>query len=194
MLHIRSITVGVAGSPYYTNLYFLGGMSDRNAALTRVRNFWVALQGVIPTTMSTSVESEVRDIDPATGNVLDIQAGAEQAAVVGNGSGSVAPPATQGLIRLSTGSVRLNRQVRGRIFIPGVLQTALTAQGRPSSIYQTTLTNAGEGLRGISNGVSLCVWSRPRTLTGPVGLPGATATVTSASAWGEFAVLRSRRD
>ena len=194
MFHVRSVATGVAGSPYYTNLYFNGDPGNVNIALGRVRQFWVDLAGVMRTGLVTNVESEVRVIDPASGDVTNILVGGEQTAVASSGSGAIAPPATQGLIRLQTSGLRLNRQVQGRIFIPGVTSAAVSAQGTALTAYQTTLTNAAAALRATTSGVQLVVWSRPRPLIGPVGLPGQASPVTGASAWQEFAVLRSRRD
>lgn len=194
MFHVRSVSTGVAGSPYYTNLYFNGDPGNVNIALARVRQFWVDLAGVVRSGIVTNVESEVRVIDPSNGNVTNILVGAEQAAVAASAGGTVAPTATQGLIRLQTSGLRFNRQVQGRIFIPGVTQTAVSAQGTALSGYQNTLTTAATALRATTSGVQLVVWSRPRTLTGPIELFGQASPVTGASAWQDFAVLRSRRD
>jgi len=194
MFHVRSVATGVAGSPYYTNLYFNGDPGNVNIALSRVRTFWDSLASVMRSGLVTNVESEVRVLEPATGEVTNILVGGEQAAVAASGGGGIAPPATQGLIRLQTSGLRLNRQVQGRIFIPGVITASVSAQGTALTAYQTALTNAATALRATTSGVQLVVWSRPRPLIGPVGLPGQASPVTGASAWQEFAVLRSRRD
>lgn len=194
MLHVRSVSTGVAGSPYYTNLYFNASASDVATVLGRVRNFWVALAPQMRSALITNVESEVREIDPVTGNVISIQTGPEQTPVAGGNVGTVAPPANQGLIRLTTSGVRRNRRVRGRIFIPGVPSAAINASGQANGPYQTALTDAATALRATTGGVQLVVWSRPIEITGPVVVPGQQSPVIGASAWQEFAVLRSRRD
>lgn len=194
MLHVRAISTGVAGSPYYTNLYFNAEPTNVGIALARVSQFFTDLRPVMRTGITTNVESEVRVIDPSTGTVTDIVVGAEQAPIAAAAAGSIAPPATQGLIRLQTSGLRLNRQVQGRIFVPGVTVAAVSPTGTAQAAYQTALTDAATALRAATSGVQLVVWSRPRTLTGPVGLPGQQSPVTGASAWQNFAVLRSRRD
>lgn len=194
MLHIRSVATGVAGSPFYTNLYFDATMANRNIALARTRTFWSDLASVMRTGLVTNVQSDVREIDPVTGTVLDIQAGTEQAPVTGTAAGSATPPATQGLIQLLTPSVRRNRRVRGRIFVPGVMNSAVTGTGTAIAAYQTSLQAAATTLATIAPTCALVVWSRPIEITGPVVAPGQMSTVTSASTWEQFAVLRSRRD
>lgn len=193
MLRVRSVSTGVAGSPYYTNTYFLGGVGDALAARTRMLNFWTALVPVMRTGLSTTVEQEVWEIDPGTGDTTAIVSGGTGAPAVGTSAGAPLPPATQGLIRLNTGLVRRNRRVAGRIFVPGLTVSSQT-DGRPSSALLTTLTNAANGLVGGATAAPIVVWSRPNDVIGPVFLPGAQALVSGIGVWNEFAVLRSRRD
>lgn len=194
MLHVRSIGTGVAGSPYYTNLYFTGEIASAAAALTKVRTFMAALAPNIGSGMTINVQSEVKEIDPFFGNTLAILNGPDQAPIATSGGTTVTPPATQGLIRLATGGVVRNRRVIGRIFVPRVAVGAVATGGSVSAGYQTSVTNAISALIADQAGPRLAVWSRPMEL-GPIGpVNGSLHAVTSASVWSEFSVLRSRRD
>lgn len=195
MLHVRSVSTGVAGSPYYTNLYFSGGAGDTEYVLNTTRAFWVALQVRMGTGLVTNVDSEVREVNEETGDVVAIRTGPSISSVTGTATGSMCPPATQGLIRLTTGTLRSNRRVQGRIFIPRVPQSQVTAQGTALNAYQTALADAGAILMGGAGTPRLVVWSRPQLTPGdPNPRLGAAAPVTGASAWEQFSVLRSRRD
>lgn len=193
MLRVRSVSTGVAGAPYYTNTYFLGGVGDALAARNRMVTFWTDLTSVMRTGLQTQVEQEVWEIDPLTGDTTAIVSGGTGVPASGQAAGSPLPPATQGLIRLNTGLVRFNRRVAGRIFIPG-LTVASAADGRPTGALLTTLTTAANKLVTGASPAPIVVWSRPKQITGPVAVPGAQALVSGIGVWNEFAVLRSRRD
>lgn len=187
------MSTGVAGSPYYTNLYFNGGISEAAGARTRVVNFVNALVPVQRTDLSTAVEQEVLEIDPATGDTIAIASVGGGAPVSGTSASAPLPPATQGLIRLQTNTLRLNRRVQGRTFVPG-LTTVSSLDGRPTNTLIGALNAAATALTSGVITDRVVVWARPRPLVGPVGLPGQAANVVATSTWAEFAVMRSRRD
>lgn len=193
MLRVRSVSTGVAGAPYYTNVYFNGSVSEAVGARTRMVNFWNDLVPVMRTGLQTQVEQEVWEIDPATGDTIAIATAGTGTPATGTGAGAALPPATQALLRLGTNVVRRNRRVAGKIFIPGMTVTN-SLDGRPANSLITALnTAAGRLTSGVITD-RVVVWSRPNVLIGPVGLPGLSCNVSATSVWNEFAVLRSRRD
>lgn len=193
MYRIRSITTGVAGSPWYTNLYF-----DEGAGLTAtgardaVVAFWTALQPIMINDVTTSVEAEAARVNYASGEIEGYNS-VTAASVVGTQTAAPLPYANQGLITTQTAAVLRSRRVRGRIFVPGLSISAVDATtGTPTGATLTVMSTAAQGLVSAT-GADLVVWSRPYTAVG-ITLPGSRYSVTSAAARDFFSVLRSRRD
>jgi hypothetical protein len=93
--------------------------------------------------------------------------------------------ATQGLIRWRTGVFIAGRELRGRTFIPGATESR-SANGRPDSTYITTAETAAQDLLdNAALGAALVVYSVTHRQV---------ELVQSRSVWGQWAVLRSRRD
>lgn len=128
------------------------------------------------------IPSEVAIIDPANGDILDVEL-VSDGDVDGIDSGTPLPFVSQGLVQLRTGVYNASREMRGRLFIPGVTTNRLS-DGAPSSAYRTGLQAAFDNLRTDANS-DWVVWSRTR---------GLFASVTSNPVWNKFAELRSRRD
>lgn len=182
-LRVRSVHTGVAGSPYYSAFYFSGtGAAQGAIAHERVHGFWTALGGVITTAMTTTTQGDVEEIDEATGQVIAVYP-VTPSGRVGGATGDLLPFATQGLIQLRTGTFINGRELRGRIFIPGAVEGAQTT-GQPAGAYRTTLQTAADGLVGTT-GPQLLIYSRTHRTS---------STVKAATAWTQWAVLRSRRD
>lgn len=182
---IRTVFTGVAGTPWYSNLYIDGDGEQSEAAVEAVGEFWDAVGTVIVSQVQWEVEGEVAQIDTVSGNITGITSvdSVESAGVAGF---DPLPFATQALLRLRTGEYVGGREVRGRLNIPGLLE-ANNAGGRPDSNLRNLINDAadqyllgGDGLNG-----ALVVWSRKN---------GTAPFVSSASCWTEWAVLRSRRD
>jgi hypothetical protein len=194
MARVRTVFTGVAGTPWYSNLYWAddGAESGAEGYVEAVGAFWVALQGAISDNVSWIVQSEVAIIDEATGNLTGIET-VPSTGSTGTASDEELPFQTQALVRLNTGEFVHNRRVRGRIFIPAMGESN-NVGGLPSSGLRASLDAAAETLR-TSNGGVMCVWSRP--FAGKEGNPARTGTkhfVTSAEVSTQWAVLRSRRD
>nr|CRY97365.1 hypothetical protein [uncultured prokaryote] len=185
MFRVRTIFTGVAGSPYYNSLYFEGGVNPPPSDLVdAVGTFWEAACIKSLTAMVGQVQSEVQQLDVTTGDIVAVF---NQPAYDFNGAGGGAgkPPATQGLLRLRTGSYVNGRQVAGRVFVPGLTDGA----GGPT--WDLTVRNAVEFA-----GEDLMAYSDTEDAKWSVYSPthGLTRPITAVSAWNEFAVQRSRRD
>ena len=195
LVRVQTTWTGVAGSPYYTNLYALGPLTTNNgndlAAAWRV--FLVALTARLGTGLVATIDSEILEFDETTGNVTG--AGTTiQVPVTFTGAGDVLPRATQGLLRWQTAGIVHNRRVRGRTFIPGVLEADNSATGLPAVSLTGAIQTAADALLTTMSG-RMRIWSQPfeGTDTNPPR-PGSAHAVTGAQTAGFWASLRSRRD
>jgi hypothetical protein len=146
-----------------------------------------AIKSRFSTAYTATVSGTVKTLDTATGALTAVNAGADQAPVVGTSSGSVSADATQFLVRFNTGAVVNGRLLKGRWFVPGVTISAENGGNVESTFlgaFNTALASA------LSSTPGLVVWHRPSD-SAPAG--GSAHAVTSAQCWSEFAVLRRRR-
>lgn len=182
MYRVRTVFTGVAGTPWYSNLYFDVSQSTPLSSQEAAFAFWGTLQGFIDNSLTYNVEGSVATVRSEDGELTDI-AGLPDALQAGLGTGESMSRALQGLIRASTSNFAGGRRIKGRVFVPGLTETS-NEEGRPAPALLTAMNNAGDGL--ISDADSQwVVWSKKN---------GTMNAVVSASAWTEFAVLRSRRD
>lgn len=176
---------GVAGAPFYSNLFFNEAATpDPTTLVSEVAAFWQATADYSALGMSGTVEGAIPTIDPATGDIVSVE-NVAQDTFTGGRAGNLLPPATQGLLRLLTGTYEAGRQVRGRVFIPALSVEAGTAV--PGSGTINAWNNAAAALiaDALDAGYEWVVWSRKN---------GVQRTITSVAAWQEYSVLRSRRD
>lgn len=185
MIRVTTVWTGMVGAPYYTNLYADGDTAgEADAANAAVVALWTDLEGLYHVSLTARVSPETEFVDPATGAVTGVESSAG-GNVQGGAGDELLPPATQGLVRLRTGVFVAGREIRGRVFLPGltqfVNQDGSVAVGTVSSVntifadYLTAMSGAGGAV----------VWSPTH---------GQAAVITSTSMWTEFAVLRTRRD
>lgn len=182
---IRTVFSGVAGTPWYSNMYFTWVNGTEQDALDAVADFWGAIDAQMNNAVDWATEGDIAVIDDATGQITSIESGTG-----GTGTGAVAtallPPATQGLVHLLTNSFLNGRQVRGRCFVPGLTEADNDAGGVMAAGTQTIIQNAINALiAGSSTPGPLRVFARSQATSVVVQ----TATVPT-----KFAVLRSRRD
>lgn len=180
MLRIRTIFTGVAGTPYYSNLYFDSVSDAAQVNTDAVAAWWNDLEDFMVTGLSWVVQPEVTEMDE-DGTITGLFP-VTQRSGGGVGAGEGLPLANQALMRLNTGAYVGGRQIRGRIFIPGIIESA-SVSGVPSAGLITAANTGIAELDAESSGFS--VWSKKN---------GSIHNVTSGSLWNQFAVLRSRRD
>lgn len=190
---VRTVIDGVAGAPFYTNVYFsnASGANQAQQVIDKMRAFWDVIKGTILTGLTGTIEGEVPVIDPVNGKMTGVHTGTPYN-FTATGVGTAMPGYVQGLVRLHTGGFVNGHNVHGRIFIPGNLEEN-NATGRPSSPYLTLLQQAATALN--TPPPVLQVWARPLKApgTGTILREGSQHTVISTSTWAEWAVLRSRR-
>lgn len=180
MKRIRTVFGGVAGSPWYSNMFF-GDSQDGGTLVAGVSAFWADCASRITDAVSWTVQGVVPTIDPITGEITSSEdvGGINDA---GTDTGEPLPYANQALVRWHTGAYIAGREVRGRTFIPGLTLLA-DDNGVLLASHQLAFTNAAETF--IALGLDMLLWSRTH---------GETRIVTTADTWNQFAVLRSRRD
>lgn len=183
MYRVRTVFTGATGSPWVNTLYFDEPAGTAQAAANAAAVFWQAVDSVMHTSIAWSTEADVVQVNEQTGLATGVIS-TEQSSGAGATGTDMLPPATQALVRLLTGVFNDGRQVRGRIFIPGLTEAANTSGGNVEGTTALTIRTAAEALI-EDTGSELLVWSRSA---------GNSFNVTGVSLWSQFAVLRSRRD
>jgi hypothetical protein len=153
--------------------------------LDLVSEFFNDLESTIISTCTWQSEGDVALIDEGTGSLIGNLSGTGGSGV-GTVSGDPMPWANQGLLRLLTDTYVSGRRLRGRFFVPAQVEANSTL-GVPIGAYVTGLNAIAQTLIDDSNTASSewCVWSRKN---------GVAAPITAPDTWGQWAVLRSRRD
>lgn len=184
MLRTTSVGTGLAGSPYYTTLYWAGtDQADADDAVLAHQAYLVRCQNFQNQGLSSQVNPEVQSVNPTNGDVINTFITATQTPTAGVSSTASIPRANQILVQLRTGVYVGGRQVRGRSFIPGIAAVAVDqATGRVDSSARTAIAN---GMQTILTSLPALVWSRKN---------GVAYSVTQVTVGTEFAILRSRRD
>ena len=166
-----------------------GSTADATDILARFRAIWESFKVHMSTTVSIDYDPICIAVEATTGVLTGAFSGTDPATTVGTGTGDELPRQTQGLCRLGTSTVVGGRRVRGRVFVPGTLESDNTGSGLPSSTYTTAITTGFATIFTPGATASLpVVWHRPQGGTG--GSAPAITSVTTAPAW---SVLRSRR-
>jgi hypothetical protein len=195
LVRVQTVWTGVAGSPYYTNLYVIGPLSTNNGndLATAWRVFLNSLVGTLSGGMTATIDAELLEIDETTGNVTGA-GNTIQAPVVFTATGDVLPRANQLLIRWITNGIVHNRRVRGRIFLPGALESHNSASGSPLPVLGTPVQSGIDAMLATMAG-RMRVWAQPfpGTPTNPLR-PGSAHAIQSAQIGTFWAILRSRRD
>jgi hypothetical protein len=197
LYRLQSDITGLAGGPGLSTFHFLESGGSPGDAQASVEAFWTALLTVIDNAIQISPTQEVVVFEDTTGEAQSFTtvAGATK---TGSDVNAALPPATQGLIRWATAGVVNGRRVQGRTFVPGPTESYSSTSGRVEAGYLTAMANAIIALIGGANSVPV-VWSRPVTADPgadpPVaGRAGSSHVITGGSGWGDWAVLRGRRD
>lgn len=183
MQRVRVTWTGVAGTPYYTNLYAVAAGPSVSAYHAAVVGLINGIKGQISSSLTANVEGDVAIIDSATGQVQGINS-VTPVNVSCTGSGTALPYQDQGLVQLLTGAYAGGRQIRGRVNIPGTLTGALGGGGLVLTGYKTVI-DAAFATYLTTVGPSAGVWSKKN---------GNLYPITSAKTWAYFGTLRSRRD
>lgn len=183
MYRYRVNHLGIAGTPYLSTFYFRLSGTNSQAAAAAVQTFFTSTAQRRHTDLVSQGDSVMDILSPITGTLTGYAA-VDTWQVSSTGSGSQGAHATQGLLRLSTNAVVGGRRVEGKMFLPGIRQGDMASTGLPNTTYRTDYDDAAAVLIADAD-VDWVVWSRKN---------GTQESIEAATTWGNFAVLRSRRD
>lgn len=185
MLRVRTIFTGVPGTPWYSNQFYDLDPGDAQTAVDGVSDFWSVVDANMNQGVTWATEATVTILDPTTGQPTGV---ATTTPATGSGGSTVdmVPRAAQALVATKTGVFAGGRELRGKIFVPGLTVDAMDPDGSLSSGMQTIILNAAVAAFVTTPGnPTLGVYSRKN---------GTITDVVTIGVSGEFAVLRSRRD
>jgi len=186
MLRVRTVFTGITGSPWVNTLNFggpaqTGNQTDADAAVAATGVFWSAVDAHMNTAVQWTTLPDVLFLGD------DGIAAAAYATTPQTGSGgaadSILPLTSQALVRTLTSVFIGGRQIRGRIFVPGLTEAA-NLTGQLVAGVQSAIATAAQTLNSVAT-PPLAVWSKAN---------GTVTPVSAVSVWSQFAVLRSRRD
>lgn len=193
---IRTVFVGVAGTPWYSNMYFDadGVTPTPQQNVDAVDSFWTSIAPYMDNAVSWVVGPEVPVLDETNGELVGVTSVTANGGV-GTASDDALPYASQGLVRLNTNDFVNGRRVRGRIFLPGITKASASPTG---TVFTTASAGWLAAATTLTAATGILVWARPlwnREVDPPVLVrPGSKAAITGQSIWANFAVMRSRRD
>ena len=180
------VTTTFTGAPVtgggICRLYFQSSIGTAAEAAAAVAGFWDDISAVQVNTITNTIEGFVEEVDETTGEITGF-ATTDTVVHVGQNAQDPLPKASMGLLRWRTGEYVSGREVRGRIFIPGLLEANNTG-GVPTSSLKTAVETAAAQMIQQED-AHLVVFSRAHH----VGVD-----VVSADFWSEWAILTSRRD
>jgi len=184
MYRIRTVHTGVAGSPFYTNMFFAsdGTLPTAQDCVNAVDTFWDGLNLRLTSAMTGVIGPGTTEIDAVTGQPVFVQPTTQAVQSYANTVEQL-PHFTQGLIRWNTGVFNNGRQIIGHTFIPGFCEDHNTAIGTPTAAAIASMQNAADALIADSGNI-MVVYSR---------VNASPAVVTSASVSGNWGILASRR-
>ena len=181
---VNTVMTGASGAPYFSRLHFESQPGDTTPFATdtalAVESFWVALKGNLAAGMSITVDPEVQLVNDLTQDVEQVFI-ASTTTITTDGPGEPLPSMAQGLVQIRTGVFVGGREIRGRMFVPRLTENDSTG-GRPTAGIRTTVAGAFEDL--------LIAHTPPVGVLGKAGFTPAT----SATVWGEWSYLSTRRD
>jgi len=169
-----------------TTSYFFPATADATTAqacVDAIRDWWTSLNPGISNANAWVVQGIVAVWSAAAQEVTSEIAVASRSGT-GSSTGSMLPPATQGLITWRTTQFVNGRRVQGHWFIPGPTEEESSSVGAPMSAYTSRISTAAAVLTGLTS-LSMGINSR-RNLQFVSPVTGSVGT--------KFAVLRSRRD
>lgn len=191
---------GSSGLPGFTNLFFdatADSPTDALDAATKSRLLFSGAASVLPSTVTITLNSDVRVLDDVTGDLLNIYTVVGPAPVVGAVADRYAQVAGACIDWITT-TVHGSRRMQGRTFIVPLTTLAYDGTGKLASTTVTDLGSAAEDMR-TATGPAFGVWGRPRAAN-PSHVPPITARdglwgpATSSRIPTKVAYLSSRRD
>lgn len=189
-------TIPGAGTAY-TVMHFLTSsqstpvQADVDDAIARTQAWATAIKSTLPNVVSLNTQSEVEEINEASGLMIGIWTVATPSTQTGTAAAGQGWAAAAGaVVSWSTPGVRNGRRVRGRTFVVPVSNEVWDVDGTLKAVPLGTLNTAAAALRGGSTVTQFGIWARP---TAPGATDGEVWPVSGHRIPDMSAVLRSRR-
>lgn len=198
LIRVQTVWSGVAGAPYYTNLYCIGPLATNNGndMAAAWRAFLVGINLSLTSSLVATIDPELLEFNETDGVVTGAGT-TTQAPVTFSGTGDQLPHSNQALVQWTTNGIVHNRRVRGRTFIPGALESGSGPTGTPLASVGTPLQTAIDTYLSTMSGRAR-IWSRPVTAESATptvpARPGSAWPILSGKVAPYWAILRSRRD
>jgi hypothetical protein len=183
LMELHTTWTGVGGSPYYTTLRALVG-GDTTAE--EFSDAWMACLTAravdFVDNIVAVIEPELTIIDSTTGILVGTTTTTGNT-FTGSSSGDQLPLAAQALLQWSTGVVVQGKRLRGRTFLPGMIESFNTTDGQvDAGLRGAWATNMATFIAACSG--DFVIYSRTHHVY---------ASVQGGSMWNQWAVMRSRR-
>jgi hypothetical protein len=157
------------------------------AAQTFAADLRTGFQSIVahlPDDVILNFDSEARELDVATGQLLAVHAFTAPTAVTGSSTAAYSAP-SGARVDLVTAGIVAGRRIRGRTYLVPITSLDYTTTGTIQSTARTAFNACFDTFKGRSGVYSLGVWSRTH---------GVIADVVTCSTPSEAAILRSRRE
>jgi hypothetical protein len=165
----------------FSLFHFDGDETAGSASASALATMIGAWDTLMVPAQTWSIDPEGLEVDIGTGQTLSVFP-VTTASGAGANAGTPVPQAASVLMRWRTGVFTAGREIRGRTFIPGMNQSQVSAQGEVLAGARTSLDSAANTFISTTD---FGIYSPTHSTF---------ATVATASAWSEYAVLRSRRE
>jgi hypothetical protein len=180
---VKTTITGDHGAPWYSQQYFATSIGlDTQSAVDAVGAFWDSLKSYIHISNSVNVSGEVDVVDIDTGSLTGVVA-VDDVNVTTTKNTTPLPDGIQACGSYGTGVYVSGRELRGRLFVPGLTTDAMS-NGRLESGMAGVIKSSLDNLTAATLMHEMVVYSR----THHVAAPCVTTRVNT-----EFSMLRSRR-
>lgn len=184
ILRVRTVFTGVAGTPWYSNVYLNDDGGEVQIGLDQMAAFWGGLATLMKSGITWTVEDQAAVINDATGEVVSVASGSGDTGAASS-SGNALPYQTQALASLHTGVFNGGRELVGKMYIPGLVEDLNSATGTVDTTFQGDLADSIEEISTTPGNLTQVVYSPTYHLS---------SMVTGVTVGSKWAVLRSRRD
>lgn len=177
---ISVVWTGAPGMPGTSTLYGHENGDSTRDQVNAVGTFLGTLAGSLDTRLTATVSGQVEIIDSTNGDITSVDDTGTDVVVEMTDTAQPLPFTSQLLIQFRTGTFFGGRELRGRLFIPGFCEDG-NVDGSPdpdvvSGVASSANTMVGHGF---------AVYSPTKRQW---------ASISAATVWNQWAVLRSRRD
>nr|CRY96212.1 hypothetical protein [uncultured prokaryote] len=172
---------GVGPTTDYTSFTFgPEATTNKDGISPALEQAFQYLKNAITSSATVSFDGELKEIDPATGDVTAVFGG-DAFVVQMAKTGEPLPTTIQGLLRLRTGIYNAGKEIRGRMFFPGFTEDN-SDSGVPSATARGFMENFYDFLS-FDDVVPVVYSPTHRTF----------ANIASVNAWTQWAYLSGRR-